>query len=78
MQAACEKRSEEIQSIRVAKLEQTASKHKQRASSMQAACKKRSEEIQSIRVAKLEQTASKQYASSVREAFRRDSEHSSC
>ncbi|KAF3761223.1 hypothetical protein M406DRAFT_323774 [Cryphonectria parasitica EP155] len=71
MQAACEKRSEEIQSIRVAKLD------KQRASSMQAACEKRSEEIQSIRVAKLEQTASKQYASSVREAFRRDSEHSS-
>ncbi|KAF3768380.1 hypothetical protein M406DRAFT_320855, partial [Cryphonectria parasitica EP155] len=72
MQAACEKRSEEIQSIRVAKLKQTASKQ-YRASSMQAACKKRSEEIQSIRVAKLEQTASKQCASSVREAFRRDS-----
>ncbi|KAF3769213.1 hypothetical protein M406DRAFT_321207 [Cryphonectria parasitica EP155] len=47
MQAACEKRSEEIQSIRVAKLD------------MQAACEKHSEEIQSIRVAKLEQTASK-------------------
>ncbi|KAF3768273.1 hypothetical protein M406DRAFT_320832 [Cryphonectria parasitica EP155] len=76
MQAACEKRSEEIQSIRVAKLEYTASKQC-RASSMQAACEKRSEEIQSIRIAKLEQTASKQYASSVREAFRRDSEHSS-
>ncbi|KAF3759858.1 hypothetical protein M406DRAFT_324924 [Cryphonectria parasitica EP155] len=60
MQAACEKRSEEIQSIRVAKLEHTASKQC-RASSMQAACEKRSEEIQSIRVAKLEHTASKRY-----------------
>ncbi|KAF3759869.1 hypothetical protein M406DRAFT_324913, partial [Cryphonectria parasitica EP155] len=64
-------------SIRVAKLEHIASKQ-YRASSMQAACEKRSEEIQSIRVAKLEQIASKQYASSVQEAFRRDSEYSSC
>ncbi|KAF3759896.1 hypothetical protein M406DRAFT_324836, partial [Cryphonectria parasitica EP155] len=73
MQAACEKRSEEIQSIRVAKLEHTASKH------MQAACEKHSEEIQSIRVAKLEQTASKhsieqavckQHARSIQKRFR--------
>ncbi|KAF3759857.1 hypothetical protein M406DRAFT_324921, partial [Cryphonectria parasitica EP155] len=40
MQAACEKHSEEIQSIRVAKLEQTASKHEQ------AVCKQRARSVQ--------------------------------